>query len=295
MHVRPILAILACALLVAGCSGADPRPDPAPTSPAPTSPAPAATPPASGDGPRYVALGDSYTSGPSIPTQIPSSLLCLRSDHNYAHLLAERLDAASFVDVSCAGATTESVLREQVPAVDDDTELVTMGVGGNDAGLFATMLSTCSRVAEDDATGTPCRTAIGAVSERRLELIGSNVESTLRDLRDSAPDAVVVLVGYPRILPDTGTCRAVPFAAGDYAWARGIEERLDVVLGRAAGATGTVFVSMRDASRGHDACAGSDAWVNGAVGDPARALAFHPFAEGMAGVADRVAERLSTS
>ena len=50
----------------------------------------------------YVALGDSYTSGPGIPGQVPGSLLCFRSDHNYPSLLARAINPASFTDVSCA-------------------------------------------------------------------------------------------------------------------------------------------------------------------------------------------------
>jgi len=38
---------------------------------------------------NYVALGDSYAAGPIIPNQI-APLGCLKSDHNYAHLAAER-------------------------------------------------------------------------------------------------------------------------------------------------------------------------------------------------------------
>ena len=36
----------------------------------------------------YVALGDSYTAGPIIPVQQTDPLGCLRSDHNYPHLVA---------------------------------------------------------------------------------------------------------------------------------------------------------------------------------------------------------------
>src|SRR5437588_7109241 len=42
---------------------------------------------------HYVALGDSYTSGPGIPQQTPESGACRRSDHNYPHLVAVALEA----------------------------------------------------------------------------------------------------------------------------------------------------------------------------------------------------------
>jgi len=290
MRVRAMLVTVVAVLALASCSGRDTAAPPA-TSPGDASATPT---PSEVTGLRYVALGDSYTAGPLIPTQIPASLLCLRSDRNYPHLLAERLDVASFVDVSCAGATTETVRDGQVTAVDADPDLVTIGVGGNDAGLFATMLHTCSQLARDDLAGSPCREALGETTNGTLGHIGTNVESTLRELRARAPSADLVLVGYPRILPDTGTCAAVPFAAGDYDWARGVEESLDATLARAADAAGAMFVSLREGSRGHDACAGGDAWVNGAVSDRSGALAFHPFAAGMAGMAGIIAAQLPT-
>ncbi|MGW7017370.1 SGNH/GDSL hydrolase family protein, partial [Streptomyces sp. NPDC054951] len=51
-----------------------------------------------GGGNRYVALGDSYTSGPLIPRQVDAN--CARSDHNYPSIVAARLRNATFKDVS---------------------------------------------------------------------------------------------------------------------------------------------------------------------------------------------------
>ena len=47
----------------------------------------------------------------------------------------------------------------------------------------------------------------------------------------------------------------------------------------AADRTGSVFVDLYAASKGHDACAGKKAWVNGVRTDTGRAAALHPFAE----------------
>jgi hypothetical protein len=53
---------------------------------------------------RYAALGDSFTAGPLIPNQLNDPIGCLRSDHNYPHLVAAALGVAEFRDASCAGA-----------------------------------------------------------------------------------------------------------------------------------------------------------------------------------------------
>ena len=52
---------------------------------------------ASGTG--YVALGDSFTSGPDIPTQLASPAGCLRSSNDYPHLAAAALSSLSRTSV----------------------------------------------------------------------------------------------------------------------------------------------------------------------------------------------------
>ncbi len=61
---------------------------------------------------RYVALGDSYTAAPYVYlTDVANG--CLRSSGNYPALLAERLDVAKHVDVSCSGATSKDLAGRQ--------------------------------------------------------------------------------------------------------------------------------------------------------------------------------------
>src|SRR5262245_16851350 len=90
---------------------------------------------------RYVALGDSYTSGPLIPIQV--DLNCVRSNRNYPSLVTASIHSSSFTDVSCGGATTGDVLNPgngelgrpvpaQISAVNAATALVSVGIGGND-------------------------------------------------------------------------------------------------------------------------------------------------------------------
>ena len=62
---------------------------------------------------RYVALGDSYTSGPLIPFQRLDRIGCLRSTNNYPSVVARRLGHTVLTDVSCAGADTTDVTRPQ--------------------------------------------------------------------------------------------------------------------------------------------------------------------------------------
>lgn len=292
--MRRIAWAAAALLLLAGCTSGSSEEVEDPAS-SPTSPSFS----------RYVALGDSFTAGPYVPTT-DLAQGCLRSNGNYASLVARRLDVASFVDVSCSGADTRDLRRPQntfrnatVPAqldaLTEDTDLVTLGIGGNDFDLFGTLLQTCGRLRNSDPSGSPCADYLegrGSDLGRRVARIGDRVASSIQAISEHAPRATILLVGYPRIVPADGTCpRLLPLAAGDYPLAERVARALDGALSRAAETTGVGFVEMYAASRGRDVC--SDVpWVNGRFTDQTAALAFHPLPAGMDAVADRVVDRL---
>jgi hypothetical protein len=61
---------------------------------------------------KYVALGDSYSSGTGTRTFFEPS--CQRSVSAYPYLLHEAHPSWEFVDAACSGATTSSLLSSQV-------------------------------------------------------------------------------------------------------------------------------------------------------------------------------------
>lgn len=254
----------------------------------------------------YVALGDSYTSGPFIPVQRLDPLGCGRSTANYPSVLAAALRAGRFTDVSCAGADTTNMTRPQgVPfngtnqpqlgALRIDTGLVTLGIGGNDYGVFGSLISTCPGLRASDPTGNPCEEHFDGSVTSAIDNIGPRVEAVLAAIHERSPRARVLVVGYPRIAPEKGYCPDVlPFADGDYAWLNSVEEALNRTLADAADADGKAeFVDTFGPSRGHDACArGGSAWINGKDQNIFEAAAYHPLKAGMAGIAAVVLKSL---
>ncbi len=300
---RAIVVAIAGIPLLAGCTGGSTQPGPDdPAAGGSSPPATTTTSPYQ----RYVALGDSFTAAPYVPsTDLAEG--CLRSNGNYPSLVAERLDIPTLVDVSCSGADTrdlthpqntfrDAVVPAQLDAVTPDTDLVTLGIGGNDFDLFATLLQTCIGVRGDDTTGRPCADYLqstGTDLGRQIGRIGDRVAAALQEIQRRAPEAEVLLVGYPRIVPPEGACPdLLPLAEGDYPLAERLSTQLDRALRDAAERTGVELVDMYTASRGHDVCS-DQPWVNGQVTDEAAALAFHPFAAAMDAVADRIVARLS--
>ncbi|MFI9455137.1 SGNH/GDSL hydrolase family protein [Amycolatopsis sp. NPDC052450] len=263
---------------------------------------------------KYVALGDSYTAGPLIPWQQAS--WCFRSNNNYPAWLATKLGlyykAGAFTDVSCSSADTTNMTKPQtVPspslalasappqfdALTLDTDLVTIGIGGNDYGVFGSLVGTCPELRDSDPTGSPCKdhftingtdTLLAAIENTRR-----NLERVVKGVWERSPAATIVLVGYPRIVPPTGYCPSVvPFADGDYAWADEVERALNKAVSTAARKQGARYVDTYGPSLGHDACSGDAAWVSGKTTDLFRAVAYHPYAAGMKAEADLIFKAL---
>lgn len=246
---------------------------------------------------RYVALGDSYTSAPYVGnTDLAQG--CLRSAANYPRLFAAQHEIGELVDVSCAGATTRDLGAGQHPfhgevqvppqfaALTRDTDLVTVGIGGNDQDLFGQVAAACTR-------GAPSgRMSCAQAAATDVRPIGDNVEAALREVRRLAPDAAVVLVGYPRILEGRRCPSRLPVAPDGVAALTGLSQRLDAQLRRAARAAGVDYLDVYAASEGHGVCS-AQPWVNGAHSAPGRAAALHPFAVEQQAVADLLARALT--
>jgi lysophospholipase L1-like esterase len=257
---------------------------------------------------KYVALGDSYTSAPLVPPLDLTSLGCLRSLSNYPHLLATKLKVPKVTDVSCGGADSTHMLRPQstpvgyVPpqlsVLTEDTDLVTVGVGANDFGVFSDLFTTCPRLQPSDPGGAPCQKhfARGGQDELRENIARTGVRlvQVVKEIKERAPKATVVLVGYPQIAPKTGACPKVPFAKGDYAYLYSIEDHLNKAIQEAVKDTNAKYLDTFKPFTGHDACAApGKAWIQGKDPDLMKAASYHPLPEGQVAVADLAFKLLS--
>lgn len=276
-------------LLLAGCTPTKKGGDDSPDASANRQPIKA--------GDRYVALGDSYTSAPGVGTATgPAG--CLRTDGNYPHLLATALDL-ELTDVSCGGAKTQDMTKPQVAgaetvaaqvdAVTEDTDLVTLSIGANNGSVYGNLVVSCARLAVTNPTGAPCSDLAQKnpdVLPQVFDGVAAGIVETVAAILDRAPNARIVIVGYPQIIPAQGTCALLPLAEGDYAFGRGVLQEFVEAQAEAAEQAGAEYVDVWAASEGHDICA-ADPWVAGFR--PAKAgTAYHPYAEEQAVVADLV-------
>lgn len=259
---------------------------------------------------RYVALGDSYAAAPLVPLQTGLPAGCLRSDHNYPALVAKGLGIRDFTDVSCSAATTDDMFAPQrltggdnapqLDALTTDTTLVSVTIGGNDIG-FGSIIQECATRSPLQPFGSACKdfyTASGTDALAvKIEQAATKIAATLDAIAERAPEATVVLAGYPAILPDTGPgCfPVVPFSPGDVAYLRSVEKALNAMLEQQAEAAGARYADTYTPSIGHDVCTlPGTKWIEGLI-PTAPAAPVHPNSLGTAGQAQAVLATLGSS
>jgi GDSL-like lipase/acylhydrolase family protein len=257
----------------------------------------AATPSLAGASPAYVSLGDSYVSGPFIlPFASGAPLECLQSARNYPHLTAAAL-GLSLTDVSCSGATTENLTTtaqysDQPPqfnALSSSTQVVSVGIGGNDKGLFLNTLITCG--AEDLVFpfGTPCKATYGHKLAEEIAEDAPVIGAALHKIHVLSPAAKVFVVGYPDILPQSGNCwPTVPLTTGDVAYLNGVEKELNAMLSSEAGSNSATYVDTYTPGIGHDACKSVSVRYVEPVLPESDAFSVHPNERGMEADASEV-------
>jgi lysophospholipase L1-like esterase len=243
---------------------------------------------------RYVALGDSYSAGSGILPPDPSSPSCLRSILNYPHVIAARI-GAQLTDVTCGAADTSDFSSSQYPgvapqlaAVNSDSQLITMTIGGNDNSVFINSILECGTAGLSTlGQGSPCKDKYGDSFETDIKTkTYPALVQALSAVRAKAPHAKVAILSYPWILPATGGCfPQMPIATGDVPYLRHEQATLNDAVSRAAAATGATYVNLNAASNGHDACKAIGVrWIEPVIGGT-NAVIVHPNAFGEAEMA----------
>jgi hypothetical protein len=254
---------------------------------------------------EYVALGDSWsadvvvadTDGPPDSTYAPTG--CAQSHRNYPKLLAAALKVPTFRDATCGSATTDDFYQPQTglptgetnPAQFDrltpTTDLVTVGIGGNDAG-FSGAATSCIT---PDPRGAHCKekyTAGGVDQlEQRIDAAEPKLVAALQEIHRRSPNARVLVLDYLAGIPSKGCYPFVPVSDSDMAYLYVTFQKLNAMVHRAADAGGAELVDTYDPSVGHDVCQSPTVrYVEGlggvSVNGPAVAVPAHPNSAGAA-------------
>src|SRR5205085_12355407 len=174
----------------------------------------------------YLGLGVAFTAAAGYGPFTDE--ICRRADDNYPALVAKDM-GLTLADVSCGGAgdidgllqtqviTGEGTRQAQLNAVSADTKVITVGIGLNDevnntdVTLASVLTDLC--VPKKKKRSDLCKAYLGLPEKNMSDAVkdmAKQVGASLDEIRERAPEARIIFVGYPRVLPETGTCAAVP-------------------------------------------------------------------------------------
>jgi lysophospholipase L1-like esterase len=216
--------------------------------------------------PQYVALGDSYSSGVGTRDFYEESSECDRSPDAYPPKVAAA-DSYTLSFQACSGAKTTEVNEKQLGTLSATTSLVTITIGGNDAG-FSNVIINCALYY------FTCGSAISEANEFIKNKLPGLLETTYKDIRAKATTAKVVVLGYPKLFTKEGkTCNVNFLTSGNEKKMNESAELLDSVIKARAEAAKFTFVNPTSAFESHEVCSSSE-WLNG-QSDPL-SESYHP-------------------
>ncbi len=228
---------------------------------------------------KYVALGDSYSSGTGTRTYYDSG--CQRSVTSYPYLLRNAHPDWTFVHAACSGAKTGDIINTQSASLTADTNWVSYTIGGNDAG-FSSVITTCAQpswLSNCDGAINNAQAYIQNTLPGRLDLVNNTIKA-------KSPSAKVVVLDYPRLFNGTDCNALTWFSGSEMTRLNQTADMLRTQMSAAATRAGGNFL-FRDVIPpfvGHAVCDGgggsSTEWING-LSNPI-GESYHPKVSGHA-------------
>jgi lysophospholipase L1-like esterase len=229
---------------------------------------------------RYVALGDSYSSGTGTRTYYDSG--CQRSVYAYPYLLRNAHPDWQFVHAACSGAKTGDIINTQSASLTADTNWVSYTIGGNDAG-FASVITECAY----PGWASDCNGAINGAQSYINNTLPGRLDLVNNAIKSRSPSAQVVVLDYPRLFNGTDCNAGTWFSSSEMTRLNQTADMLRDRIREAATRAGPNFL-FRDVIPpfiGHAVCDGgggsSTEWING-LSNPI-GESYHPKTTGHSG------------
>jgi lysophospholipase L1-like esterase len=193
---------------------------------------------------HFAALGDSYSSGVGAGSTSGS---CGQSPNAFPKLWAVANSVASFTFASCSGARTGDVISGQLSSLSAATTLVSITIGGNDAG-FPSVMETCVL-----KSTSSCQNAVVAGEKYATGTLPGLLDTTLAGIRAHAPNAKVIVLDYPDFY-DLSARFCIGLSGADHQALDAGVNVLDGVIAAAAARAGDTFADVRAQFSGHELC-----------------------------------------
>jgi lysophospholipase L1-like esterase len=214
---------------------------------------------------NYVALGDSYSSGTGTRDYSLNSG-CQRGPYAYPALIKADRPNTTLTFVACSGAKTTDVLANQVQSLSTSTNIVTITIGGNDAG-FSNVITSCAYPL------VSCNSDITTAQNYINNSLPAALNAVYTQIRTRAPNARVVVLGYPRLFMGVDCNAGTFFSTDEMTKLNATADMMKNVIAARAAAYGFTFKDAIPAFTGHAVCSSTE-WLNGLsnpIGD-----SYHP-------------------
>ena len=288
---------------------------------------------------EYVALGDSWSAdvvfldGHGLPDTTYVPVDCAQSHVNYPKLVARELGIPVLRDATCGSATTDHFAAPQAlplggtnppqyARLTPTTDLVSVGIGGNDAGFAGAALACISLLPIETIPmdllplpdlGLPlistetlpvggCKAYFtqGGVDRLAVAIQRSEIKlvRAFRRIHQLSPDARILAVNYLAAVPQRGCWPVVPVTNRDMAYLHDTFLKLNAMVARAARRGGAELVDTYTPTLGHDMCKPPKVRYAEAFGPSVNDLAIgvpaHPNSAGARAQARAVLDHLRT-
>lgn len=212
----------------------------------------------------YDALGDSYAAGYGTAPLTPP---CAQSTLAYPYVLDGRMKIALDDLAACSGAVAAlggNTIYAQLPALDADTDLVTISIGGNDV-AWTEALPACL-----GDTDQQCADALANSRGLVTGALPGLLDAAYTAVDAAAPNAHVVVTGYPRLFsPEYGDYLGASVA--EQQMLNAAADLLNGVIAEEAAEAGFQYVDVAKRFDGHGVNS-PESWIS-----PGN---FHPTVKG---------------
>jgi hypothetical protein len=281
----------------------------------------------------FLACSGSETNAVSWDTDVVDQNPTSWDIHRYVDWGGYGLNYGSPSDPSAISTPTLAPTAAELPQADQgwlnpETSLVTLTIGGNDA-RFSDIMQACSQtdliVSFDgngcSSAGYHMQRSNGVIDQDPLykmepaviALLKAHLEGVYKAIAAAAPNAMIVVLGYPRLFPGdqnpSAPCApdlAVDFPIPDVAFLNQMGDTMDQTISQAVSdvnaQTGRVFyIDPNNIFEGHRVC-DSQPWINGIVNEETSTSgtstpgvnSFHPNVFGQAAFAQLVNDFLAS-
>lgn len=235
---------------------------------------------------NIVALGDSYTSGNGALEYGNDG--CYRSSNAYIQQYADLVRASDQVvnasNLACHGAETEHISGQVSTAGStlSGADIVLLTIGGNDANFVDIVINCLAPVSR---LLLLCHDNINTARDGMDDIV-SDIRSALLSVGSAAPDAEIVLIGYPYLIAkdcfaDADIVRSLQAAADTkmFLMVHELQEQ---------GHDNISFMSLLVPFAGGEVCGESAKLIRGAFDTPDHNEWYHPNVEGHAVIAQEL-------